>query len=110
MSKAFRSIGEFTPDNLIVGNQIPLLTESITLAQGSGMLERGTIITAEGKAIETDGSPYGILTDNVELVPSGEVSATVYISGEFNSDFMKVATGNVEGFKIELRKLGIYIK
>lgn len=110
MGQAFTQVGTFVTDNLIAGNQVPLLTESTALAQGTGTLKRGTIISTTGEAIVTDGIPYGVLTDDVTLSSDGTVSATVYIAGEFNSDFMFVKTGEVQDHKLELRKLGIYVK
>lgn len=120
---AFSSIGEFTPDNLIAGNQVPLLVKSIELEVGTGMLKRGTVISIAGKIVnctKTGTDPNitttydkvdGILTDDVELNESVKTNATIYISGEFNPNFMVVgADVTVTDFERELRTLGIYVK
>lgn len=121
--KAFNQIGEFIPDNLIAGNQIPLLTRAVELESGTGTLKRGSIISVAGKlanAVIEGQAPditttydkvEGILTDDVALIETGKTYATIYISGEFNSEFLTVGEDvEVSDFARELRTLGIYIK
>lgn len=123
MITAFNQIGTFTPDNLIAGNQVPLLTKSIELAIGTETLKRGSVISVEGKLanstttgvdpdiVTTYDSVDGILTDDVTLSESGKTYATIYISGEFNSSHMITgADTTVADFARELRTLGIYVK
>lgn len=120
---AFNQIGTFTPDNLIAGNRVPLLTKAIELAVGTGTLKRGSVISVEGKlanSTTTGTEPNittaydtvdGILTDDVELNQSSKTYATIYISGEFNSTYMTTgADTEVSNFERELRTLGIYVK
>lgn len=116
---AFTNVGTFTPDKLIAGNQVPLLTKSITLAAGTGILSRGSVISisgtlAKGTTVDTTttyDSVDGILTDDVTLSATGTTAATIYISGEFNSDHMTVgADSEISNFTRELRTLGIYVK
>lgn len=120
---AFNKVGEFIPDNLIAGNQVQLLTKAIELEVGTGTLKRGSVISVAGKlanSISTGTEPNititydkvdGILTDDVELNESVKTNATIYISGEFNSNFMVVgADVIVTDFERELRTLGIYVK
>lgn len=120
---AFNKVGEFTPDNLIAGNQVPLLTKAIELEVGTGSLKRGAVISVSGKlanSTSTGTEPNiteifdkvdGILTDDVELNETVKTNATIYISGEFNSSFMTTgADVTVVDFERELRTLGIYVK
>ncbi|KZL88707.1 hypothetical protein [Clostridium magnum] len=123
MSQAFSQIGTFTPDNLIAGNQVPLLTKAIELEIGTGTLKRGSLISIAGKlanstttGVEPDTTTTydiveGILTDDVTLSSSSKTNATVYISGEFNSTYMTTGVDTtVSDFERELRMLGIYVK
>lgn len=120
---AFNQVGTFIPDNLIAGNQVPLLTKAIELAIGTGTLKRGAVISVAGKlanSITTGSEPNittvydtvdGILTDDVELNDSSKTNATIYISGEFDSTYMTTgADTTVSDFERELRTLGIYVK
>ncbi|MHC1683691.1 MAG: hypothetical protein AB6733_12155 [Clostridiaceae bacterium] len=120
---AFNQVGTFTPDNLIAGNQVPLLTKAVELAIGTGTLKRGSVITIAGTLanstttgvepdiITTYDSVDGILTDDITLNESTKTNATIYISGEFNSTFMTTGEDTtVDDFERELRTLGIYVK
>lgn len=120
---AFNQVGTFTPDNLIAGNQVPLLTKSIELAIGTGTLKRGSVISVAGvlanstttgvepDIVTTYDSVDGILTDDVTLSESGKTYATIYISGEFNSTHMTTGEDTtIADFTRELRTLGIYVK
>jgi hypothetical protein len=120
---AFSEIGTFTPDKLIAGNQVPLLTRAIVLATGTETLKRGSLISIDGKianCTKTGTDPNitttydktdGILTDDVTLNSSGTTNATIYTSGEFNSDYIELgADVKIEDFTRELRTLGIYIR
>lgn len=120
---AFNQIGTFTPDYLIVGNQVPLLTKAIELEVGTGTLKRGSVISVAGRianSTTTGAAPNqtitydkvdGILTDDVELNATSKTYATIYITGEFNSTYMTTGTDTkVEDFERELRTLGIYVK
>lgn len=119
MENLYQDLGTFTPNNLIAGNEVPILTAGITLVSGQEVLKRGTVIgieTATGKAkilnsTATDGSqvPYGILTDDVDTTV--EVNTTAYTSGLFNKDAMIFGgTDTAADHETELRKLGIFLK
>lgn len=120
--KLYENIGEYEEDKLIAGNEVPILIDSVEIVQGV-KLKRGTVI-----AIKTDDktanivnstlsdglqNPYAILTDDVdttELAPGETEKVSVYISGYFNGKYLIVSdTDEVEDFKLELRKLGIFI-
>jgi hypothetical protein len=117
----YSTLGEYTPDNLIAGHEVPALVKGITLAKNQGVIARGTvlgIVTANGLAkpvdsAQTDGSekPYCILTDTVNTDGEEDVKATGYISGLFNSKAL-IFGGNdtVEQHEEKLRELGIFLK
>lgn len=108
---AFNQVGTFTPDNLIAGNQVPLLTKAIKLEVGEGTLKRGSIISATGTlANVTTTDIDGILTDDVVLDNGNTADGTIYITGEFKSACLTTAEDTTpSNFERELRILGIYI-
>ncbi|AKL95008.1 bacteriophage lambda head decoration protein D [Clostridium aceticum] len=116
----YKVLGEFIPDNLIAGNEFPILTKGITLAKDQGVLLRGTVVgivtaTGLGKIAdksESDGAqnPYAILTDTVDT-GEDDVVTTGYISGLFNAKALIFGGEDTAAdHEIELRKLGIYLK
>lgn len=123
MNQAFNQVGTLTLDNLIAGNQVPVLVKAIELEIGTGTLKRGSIISVSGelaKSTTTGVEPNitttydkvdGILTDDIILSSSNKTNATIYISGEFNSTHMTTGGDTtVLNFERELRTLGIYTK
>lgn len=119
MENLYQDLGTYTPDKLMAGNEVPVLTAGITLASGQGILKRGTVIgkiTASGKGLKVDkaaidGSKvsYGILTDDVDTTT--EVTTTVYVSGLFNSNALVFGgASTVADHENELRQLGIYLR
>ena len=119
MANYFENLGACMPDNLIVGNTIPIHTASATIAAASGKLVRGAVLTtgADGKlkliSAESVGAtelPFGILCDDVDA--TSEVVAEVYVSGQFNAsalvtkDDYKMTAADVKA----LRDGGIYIE
>lgn len=119
MDNLYESLGTFTPDNLIAGNEITILTAGVTITSGQGVLKRGTVIgivteTGKGKKVDktaVDGSqvPYAILTDDVDTTT--EITTTAYISGLFNINALIFGgTDTAVDYETELRKLGIFLK
>lgn len=53
MAELITSINTFTPDALIGGTEIPLLSKVVTLIQGSGTVARGTVLGKITKAVGT---------------------------------------------------------
>lgn len=115
------NVGESPTDNLFNDVTVPVLTKSVLLQSGQGVLPRGTvlgIITASELAVtvdssKTDGSEKAdcILTDDVETGDETPVVATAYSSGLFNANALIVGgTDTVDVHKKELRALGIYTK
>lgn len=124
MENLYSEIGQYTPDNLIAGHEIPILSKGITLAKNQGVVKRGTIvgiITATELAVPvdnaaTDGSetPYGILTDDVDTGDGSAVDdfiTTAYVSGLFNSNALIFGGDDtVADHEAKLRELGIFLK
>lgn len=115
----FEKESEYTPDNLIAGNEVPLLVENITIEKGQ-KLKRGTVLgvvkeTELGKQVNSsasDGSEvvYAVLADDTDATEENK-NASVYICGYFNSSALLVPSGEeIKTYKNELRKLGIYVK
>lgn len=123
MSNLYENLGEFTPDNLFAGSEVPFLVKGLTIGSGK-KLKRGTVIaikTDDNLADIVDSSksdglqnPYGILTDDIdttELDPSETENISVYISGYFNSSALTVLeTDDIADFELELRRNGIFIR
>lgn len=115
---AFANAGTFTHDNLLAGDAIQAVTESITLA--SGNLARGAVlgrVTASGNWVlsasaASDGSqvPRAILAEPTDA--SGGARTTVaYLTGEFNTAALTFGAGHtVANTRDGLRGLGIFLK
>lgn len=109
----------YIPDQLIAGN-LKLVTDTITVVSGAGVLQRGTVlgkITASGKyttalSASSDGSqtPVAILADYTDAT-SADVSAPIYLMGEFNGAALTLGTGiTLAAAKAALGPNGIFIK
>ncbi len=91
----------FTPDRLVVGGEI--ITRSITVASGQGVLTRGTVlgkITASGKYAKSasgssDGSqtPDCILTEDIDAT-SADVVVPGYFAGQYNDAAIVLGAGH----------------
>ncbi len=119
MVQLYSTIDVFVPDNLIAGNEVPLLVKAVTLQAGQGVLKRGTvlgIITATGLAVpvnnaNTDGSQIAdcILADDVDTT-GGNVVAEAYISGYFNRKALIFGGDDTASdHEARLRELGIFL-
>lgn len=117
----YSALGEYTPDNLIAGHEVPVIVKGITLAKNQGILTRGTvlgIITASSLAkpvdsSKTDGTetPYCILTDTIDTNGDADAKTTGYTSGLFNSKALVFGGADtVDKHELKLRELGIFIK
>lgn len=115
MADLVQNKGEFIPDSLFVGNEVPVLTRGITLNKGV-VAKRGAVLALDAtskKGVLADKSNadnlvIGILTDNVDAT-GGDTITTMYITGHFNSDALVFAEGTtLTDYEVELRKLGIY--
>lgn len=54
MGELYKTLDNFTPDNLIAGNDVPLLVKAVTLEVGQGVVKRGTVL---GKITKAIGNP-----------------------------------------------------
>jgi len=109
----------FSPDNLIAGDNVKVVTEGVTILSGE-VLSRGALlgrITLSGKYIlsltaPSDGSevPRAILAEDVDA-SLGDVDTIVYLAGEFNHEKMTFGTAHTAATtKDGLRDLNIYLK
>lgn len=108
-------------DQLIGGTAVPALTKNITIKGLSAekALKRGAVLAvSEGKYQIVDAASAtpalkvanAVLAEDV-VVATGDVVATVYISGIFNAEEMSVGAGSdsVQAHEEELRAVGIYL-
>lgn len=108
-------------DQLIGGTAVAALTKNITLKGLSAekALKRGAVLAvSEGKYQIVDAASAtpalkaanAVLAEDV-VVGTGDVVATVYISGIFNAEEMSVGaeSDSVQAHEEELRAVGIYL-
>lgn len=115
----------YTPKNLFAGDVMPFVTDSVVIAAGQ-TLQAGAVlgmVSDTGKYVlmdstATDGSqnPVAILAQDVDA-SAGDTIATVYLTGEFNSDALVFGgTDTVDTplwvgtIKDALRMVGIFCK
>ena len=111
----FKTIGTYTPDNLIADCAFPTTAKGVKIAKGEGELPRGALLgkvedgtykLAGKESLEAD----CILADAVNATEE-EVIASAYVTGTFNRAAITVANGaEIDSYETELRKLGIYLK
>lgn len=109
--------GSLAHDNLIAGDAVNMVTESIVLDTGN--LKRGALLgrLANGKyvlslAAAEDGSqtPVAILAEDTDAT-SADKTTVAYLTGEFNTAAMTFGTGHTAAnTKAGLRDLGIFLK
>jgi hypothetical protein len=119
MGEFVNTVNTFTPDALIGGTEIPLLTKVVTIGAGAGNLARGTVlgkITASGKfktadKDNADGSQTAeyILAYAADAT-SADVNAVVYTQGMFNREKLIVgATDTIADHEARLRDINIIL-
>ena len=105
-------------DNLIGGDAVNAVTESIVLDTGN--LKRGAVlgrITANGKFVlsasaAADGSqtPVAILAEDADATSADQVTVA-YLTGEFNASALTLGAGHTIASITEgLRDRGIFLK
>ncbi|PKL00059.1 MAG: head decoration protein [Tenericutes bacterium HGW-Tenericutes-1] len=115
----YGEVGSIEYDNLVAGNNVPLLVKGVVVAAGQGVLKKGSvlgIVTATSKglfcaAASVDGSQEAkfVLADDVDATE--EVVALCYQSGELNRGALIFdSTDTAEMHEDELRKNGIFLK
>lgn len=119
MAQLNNNVGNFSPDNLFAGQDVPVLMKSVKLKSGQGVVKRGTVlgvITATGLAVpvdssKTDGSENAdsILVADVDTA-AGDIGAEAYISGHFNRKALVFGgTDTASKHETKLRELGIFL-
>lgn len=119
MNPYIETIGSIEPDKLIGGHEVPLLTASVTLAAGQGVLKRGSVIgivAADGKGklvnkASVDGSQVAkyILPTEVDTT-GGDVKVACYKTGLFNRDALIFGGASTAAdHEAELRDAGIFL-
>ena len=108
-------------DQLIGGTAVATLTKNITLKGLSAekALKRGAVLAvSEGKyqIVDAESATPALKVANAVLaedivVGTGDVVATVYISGIFNAEEMSVGaeSDSAQAHEEELRAVGIYL-
>lgn len=119
----YQVLDEFDFDNLIAGNDFPVLAKGVTLAPAQGVVKRGTligIITASGLAVTCDNTkntgeevPKYILAKDTDTGESGAtdaVGSVAYQSGIFNRSAIITESGqSIDTFEDALRENNIIL-
>ena len=97
------TLGSVDPNDIFAATKPDPVSEGVTIASGSGVLVRGTVlgkITASGKyttslSAASDGSqtPYRILGEDVDAT-SADMKAPAFLAGNFRSDMLTIGTGH----------------
>ena len=107
--QGFTDQGSTTADTLLAG-EFPRVSELATITGGS--YTRGTVLKASGDALticSASDTPEAILAEAVDAT-SEDKQAVVYLTGEFNSAALTVASGaSADGLKAKLRAKNIFI-
>jgi hypothetical protein len=117
---AYEVLGTQTPDKLIAGPDVPLLTKGVLLASGQGILARGSvigIITTGGKGklvnkANSDGSQVAkfVLADTVDTT-SDDKMAVCYQSGLINREALVFGgASTVADHEAELLDSAIFLR
>lgn len=114
------SEGTFAPD-LLIGGDYPIRTIGVTL-EAEADLVRGTLVyqkntesyySAWDAGTVTAGTLYGILVqdeDTTTATGTGAIkSVMVYITGDFNSNAITVASGTLENLRATLAAQSIFL-
>ena len=108
--QGFTDLGSTTADNLIAG-EFPRVSELATITGGN--YARGTVLKASDDALTICGAsdtPEAILAEAVDA-SSEDKQAVVYLTGEFNTAALIVASGaSASGLKAKLRAKSIFLK
>lgn len=116
----YEEVGSVTPDNLIGGHEVPLLTTGVLLASGQGVVKRGSVIGivsvgGKGKLADStsdDGSQVAkfVVAEDVDTT-NADAKAVCYKSGLFNRDALIFGgTDDAADHEAALRDVGIFLK
>lgn len=108
-----------TVDNLFAASQImPVVADNMTVKTSQGVLKRGALLDKDGTLCtvndgkSTISDVYAVLAEDADTA-NGDVTAAVYLTGEFNEDALSFKTENsaaIADFKPSARKVGIFFK
>lgn len=108
-----------TVDNLFAASQVmPVVADSMKVKTTQGVLKRGALIDKGGTLCTVNSGKttisdvYAVLAEDVDT-SKGDVTAAVYLTGEFNENALSFKTDNdalVSDFKPSARKVGIFFK
>lgn len=114
------SEGTYSPDLLIAGDN-PVRTLGVTL-EAEADLARGTLVYVKDSetvySAYDDGTPetgylFGILVEDEDTTTAtgtgAQKSVMVYVAGDFNTNKVIVASGDVEDLRVALTGQGIYL-
>ena len=114
------SEGTYTPDLLIAGDH-PVRTKGVTL-EAEADLARGTLVylvdqestySAYDDDTPTSGALFGILVEDEDTTTATGTGATksvmVYVAGDFNTNAITIADGDLEDVRDALAAQGIYL-
>jgi hypothetical protein len=118
LQPAFTNAGTHVHDNLIGGDVVPAVTESIVVDTGN--LVRGAVlgrITANGKyvlsasaAVDGSQTPVAILAEDANAT-AADVVTVAYLTGEFNTAALTLGAGHtIASITAALRDAGIFLK
>ena len=100
----------YTPDHLFAGKSMPVVTGTMTVANQSKVLKRGTLLDDAGKVVALATEAYAVLAEDAD-VTEGTKNALVYFTGEFNEAALIVNEVTTVSAKIKgARKVGIFVK
>lgn len=103
----YEEVSELTVENLVIKDGRKDI-KTVELADGALALKRGTLLFLKSGKYATSGdTAAAILAEDVSAESAGDVVATVYLSGTFNS---KGITGTLSEAVIDaLRARDIYV-
>ena len=118
LQPAFTNAGTHVHDNLIGGDVVPAVTESIVVDTGN--LVRGAVlgrITANGKyvlsasaAVDGSQTTLAILAEDANAT-AADVVTVAYLTGEFNTAALTLGAGHtIASITAALRDAGIFLK
>lgn len=112
---SFENEGSHSPDQLIAGDH-PIRTRGLTLAADQE-LTRGTVVVKVGTDTEytayagtepAAGSLIGILITDVDTTGAASTEPA-YIAGDFNTNELTVASGDVNDLRDPMVKQSMYL-
>ena len=105
-------LGSFKPDNLLAANQeLPAVADTLEIAAGQFLL-RGSLVNKDGVLVNAnDMEVYAVLARACDTT-DGAKEAPVYLTGEFNTDAVKMNENVDNKFAVcvAARHAGIFLK